>query len=701
MEIRGKVVVVTGTFSRPRGEIEAELIQRGATIAGSVSKKTQLVFAGEKAGSKLDKARDLDIPVYGEAELLVLLGKTDGRASAAPPGPATSPRADGYTFSLFERMSAWAKLFSARGDVQMQKKLKIGRPRKPAMEHRQYPPDAREFASHASSFDFAYALPASAPSPPTPPFPPGPRFALELEKSVPGDQSFGNAWTRAGDRYVFASGGYGAPCVVACDRDGNTQWKARTLTTPRFLVATSRYVVIGTHDYVAPGKTGIEWLDLATGENLGRAVTKAPPNAAAVVGDSVFVLLYVPGADTTDIFVFGAPGAEPRLLAQPDTAFPMVACSGLAILSTNATVRALRESGELAWERRARLQGVGDGEVFAAEGTALLVLDGATGNERWRRDDAVEAGTSYVVSTAHGVVVAMSQQPPALHCFERASGALRWRAALSEDEESIGPCVPLITRDYVFATDKRYWIRTHSLATGEVLDWSDDRCFGAFDQGGVVLEDAGDTVLLALPDCGPGGGLRFYRGAHMDNPPARQGPPPPPPPAPPSGTLYLSLQGLAEGMEGLGGVHLEIDGHVCAEEDVISLELDKDGTGLGAWYLLSPDGKSEILWDFETMRRFPTLTDYLTEGAKRAFAYGPCWQRGRDEIPMAEQSLPISTPLPEIRNALVARGAAPEMADDLIRWLGGHAALLVRRVSAADAPPAEARGERPGSQPRG
>ena len=43
---------------------------RGARVAGSVSKKTDLVIAGQNAGSKLDRARELGIAVWDEARLL-------------------------------------------------------------------------------------------------------------------------------------------------------------------------------------------------------------------------------------------------------------------------------------------------------------------------------------------------------------------------------------------------------------------------------------------------------------------------------------------------------------------------------------------------------------------------------------------------------------------------------------------------------
>lgn len=68
-ELEGQTWVITGTLSRPRDEI-AELIRRhGGTVSGSVSKKTSFVLAGEEAGSKLDKAKSLGVPVVDEVEL--------------------------------------------------------------------------------------------------------------------------------------------------------------------------------------------------------------------------------------------------------------------------------------------------------------------------------------------------------------------------------------------------------------------------------------------------------------------------------------------------------------------------------------------------------------------------------------------------------------------------------------------------------
>lgn len=71
----GKTVVLTGTLtSMGRDEAAKKLEAFGAKVAGSVSKKTDLVIAGESAGSKLAKAKELGIPVIeDEEELLKLL----------------------------------------------------------------------------------------------------------------------------------------------------------------------------------------------------------------------------------------------------------------------------------------------------------------------------------------------------------------------------------------------------------------------------------------------------------------------------------------------------------------------------------------------------------------------------------------------------------------------------------------------------
>jgi DNA ligase (NAD+) len=77
--LAGKTVVLTGALSAmSRDEAGARLEALGAKVAGSVSKKTSLVVAGEAAGSKLDKARELGIDVWDEAALLAFLAGQEG-----------------------------------------------------------------------------------------------------------------------------------------------------------------------------------------------------------------------------------------------------------------------------------------------------------------------------------------------------------------------------------------------------------------------------------------------------------------------------------------------------------------------------------------------------------------------------------------------------------------------------------------------
>ncbi|HBD19611.1 MAG TPA: hypothetical protein DC063_05680, partial [Arenimonas sp.] len=55
----------------------ARLQALGAKVAGSVSKKTSFLVAGEAAGSKLDKARELGVEVWDEARLLAFLAENE------------------------------------------------------------------------------------------------------------------------------------------------------------------------------------------------------------------------------------------------------------------------------------------------------------------------------------------------------------------------------------------------------------------------------------------------------------------------------------------------------------------------------------------------------------------------------------------------------------------------------------------------
>jgi DNA ligase (NAD+) len=72
--LTGKTVVLTGTLPNlSRDEAKAMLEAAGAKVAGSVSQKTSYVVAGAEAGSKLEKALSLGVPVLDEAGLLSLV----------------------------------------------------------------------------------------------------------------------------------------------------------------------------------------------------------------------------------------------------------------------------------------------------------------------------------------------------------------------------------------------------------------------------------------------------------------------------------------------------------------------------------------------------------------------------------------------------------------------------------------------------
>jgi DNA ligase (NAD+) len=65
--LAGKKMVITGTLSRSRGEFVERLEAAGGTFTSSVSRNTDYVLAGEEAGSKLERARELGVPVIDEA----------------------------------------------------------------------------------------------------------------------------------------------------------------------------------------------------------------------------------------------------------------------------------------------------------------------------------------------------------------------------------------------------------------------------------------------------------------------------------------------------------------------------------------------------------------------------------------------------------------------------------------------------------
>lgn len=74
--LKGRTIVVTGTLpTLSRDEAEKLIRDNGGKASSSVSKKTSYVLAGEKAGSKLDKANSLGIPVITEEEFLKMINK--------------------------------------------------------------------------------------------------------------------------------------------------------------------------------------------------------------------------------------------------------------------------------------------------------------------------------------------------------------------------------------------------------------------------------------------------------------------------------------------------------------------------------------------------------------------------------------------------------------------------------------------------
>jgi len=82
--LAGKTLVLTGTLPTLTRDAAKEKIEAaGGKVAGSVSKKTDYVVAGEEAGSKLVKAQELSLTILDEAGLLALLASNNNTGQHA------------------------------------------------------------------------------------------------------------------------------------------------------------------------------------------------------------------------------------------------------------------------------------------------------------------------------------------------------------------------------------------------------------------------------------------------------------------------------------------------------------------------------------------------------------------------------------------------------------------------------------------
>ena len=107
-----------------------------------------------------------------------------------------------------------------------------------------------------------------------------------------------------------------------------------------------------------------------------------------------------------------------------------------------------------------------------------------------------------------------------------------------------------------------------------------------------------------------------------------------------------------------------------------TLEADRQGTGQKSYLIL--DEPTHVIWSLEAEQRFDSLTDYITTGARAAFDDSPCWQKRLGTPPyLARHSAGPGATRGSLRRALIAQGARPTVADDMLEWLGPDARLLL------------------------
>ncbi|MBV9490267.1 MAG: hypothetical protein JO069_11175, partial [Verrucomicrobia bacterium] len=85
-KLAGKSWVITGVLSQPRDHFEELVRLHGGRVASSVSKKTDYLLAGDHAGSKLQKARQLGVKVIEENQFRALLAEAHTAGTATEAG---------------------------------------------------------------------------------------------------------------------------------------------------------------------------------------------------------------------------------------------------------------------------------------------------------------------------------------------------------------------------------------------------------------------------------------------------------------------------------------------------------------------------------------------------------------------------------------------------------------------------------------
>lgn len=125
--LEGRTVAVTGTLkTMKRADAHAKLERLGATVAKSLSKKVDILVAGEKAGSKLLKAEQLGVGVRDEAWLVALVA---GETGEPEPAPALAP-IEGPLADWVARLEALAERL--RKDPRVNVTFRLGEPIPPA-----------------------------------------------------------------------------------------------------------------------------------------------------------------------------------------------------------------------------------------------------------------------------------------------------------------------------------------------------------------------------------------------------------------------------------------------------------------------------------------------------------------------------------------------------------------------------------------